>query len=271
MFNKFLVVIFALAAIATAFVYTNVAKASPPVTDNLISYWTFDTGDITDETVTDVWGDNDGTIMGDRQIVEGHIDDALKFDGEDDYIEIPESETLDITDVITVEAWMKTSKKGDYAGIVTKWNSGNGGDAGQAFSLLMDITGAGGFLCNADNQADNFLHGVEEINDGQWHHVVATADRGGGTNNLKLYVDGVLDAEVPASGTIITLTNTLVMIGTHDITAGVKWFDGLIDEVRIYNQVLSEDEIQHNLEAGGLAVESTNKLPLTWGKIKASR
>ena len=49
------------------------------------------------------------------------------------------------------------------------------------------------------------------------------------------------------------------------------WFDGLIDEVAVYNRALSDNEISQNFDADGLAVETTNKLAHTWGEIKVSK
>ena len=59
--HKTLIIIFALTVITLA-LQTNPAK-SQIVTDGLVSYWTFDSADIKDKTVKDVWGDNDGTII----------------------------------------------------------------------------------------------------------------------------------------------------------------------------------------------------------------
>ena len=61
----------------------NTAPASV-VTDGLVSYWTFDKAYIVNDTVKDVWGDNNGTIIGNPKVVPGKIGEALEFDGADD-------------------------------------------------------------------------------------------------------------------------------------------------------------------------------------------
>ena len=48
-------------------------------------------------------------------------------------------------------------------------------------------------------------------------------------------------------------------------------YNGLLDELRLYNRGLSQEEIENNLEAEGLAVQPAQKLALTWGTIKVSR
>ena len=82
------------------------AKAQQIVTDGLVSYWTFDDGDIEGDTVKDVWGDNDGTIVGNAQMVDGKIGKALEFDGVGSYVEVPDHESLQLWEKHTLEAWI---------------------------------------------------------------------------------------------------------------------------------------------------------------------
>ena len=80
------------------------------VTDGLVSYWTFDKQDISNNTVKDVWGENSGTIVGNPTVVSGQVGDALEFDGSDDYVNL--TNLGDFGSQIgssTFEAWVKTS------------------------------------------------------------------------------------------------------------------------------------------------------------------
>ena len=63
-----------------------ITDAENIVTDGLVSYWTFDRDDIIGNTVKDVWGENNATIVGTPTIVNGHLKDALKFDGIKDWL-----------------------------------------------------------------------------------------------------------------------------------------------------------------------------------------
>jgi len=85
------------------------------------------------------------------------------------------------------------------------------------------------------------------IIDGQWKHLVGTRDTGG---NMKLYVDGIQqdDSDVK-TGSISTVYN--LCIGTSNTDVFQEWFDGLIDEVRIYNRALSAEEIRYHYNRGG--------------------
>ena len=102
MFKKVLV----LAAIATVFVYANVAKAQF-VNEGLVSGWRFES--ITDGTVADSVGDNHGTIVGDAKIATGKEGNALEFDGDGDYVDCGNNESLnfDSFDPFTICAWIK--------------------------------------------------------------------------------------------------------------------------------------------------------------------
>ena len=65
----------------------NAAVASV-VTDGLVSYWTFDKGYVVNKTLKDVWGDNDGKIVGNPKIVPGRVGEALEFDGSGDFVNL---------------------------------------------------------------------------------------------------------------------------------------------------------------------------------------
>lgn len=83
-----------------------------PVTDGLVSYWTFDQQDIIDGTARDVWGKNDGIIVGDPKLVAGRVNTALEFDGSDDYVNLTNlGDFGSQVGTSTFEAWIKTSFK----------------------------------------------------------------------------------------------------------------------------------------------------------------
>ena len=89
------------------------------VTDGLVSYWTFDRGYITNKTVKDVWGDNNGTLIGNPKVVPGQVGEALEFDGIDDFVNLT---TLgDFGGQIgtsSFEAWIKTTNKKDWMTLI---------------------------------------------------------------------------------------------------------------------------------------------------------
>ena len=88
------------------------------------------------------------------------------------------------------------------------------------------------------------IFGTTVITDGNWHHVAAVLENDGSPNlnEVRLYVDGTEEA-VPGTAMVInTILDNEVKIGVFSDTA--KYFEGLIDEVRIYSRALTEAEIQ---------------------------
>ena len=92
--------------------YATVAEAAV-VTDGLVSYWTFDESTIQGDTVEDIFGDNDGTVMGAPEMVEFAIGEALHFDGTDDYVEVESNESLELQDAFTMDNWVKGDSEPD--------------------------------------------------------------------------------------------------------------------------------------------------------------
>lgn len=81
------------------------------------------------------------------------------------------------------------------------------------------------------------IYGKTNVNDGQWHHVTGTYDG----SKIRLYVDGALDASAEAKGSI-KANDKAVCIGENAEKTGRFW-NGLIDDVRVYNYALNADEI----------------------------
>jgi len=77
---------------------------------------------------------------------------------------------------------------------------------------------------------------------GQWSHLATTYDGA----NMKLYVNGVLVATQPQTGSL-AVSNGALKIGGNSVFSGGEFFHGLIDEVRIYNRALTVDQIQADM------------------------
>ena len=268
MSNKTLNLFFVLMVAATIFMYANLAKAQI-VTDGLVSYWTFDSADIKGTTVKDVWGDNDGTIIGPK-IVKGKVGEALEFDGVDDYVLVDHGGSLTFgSGDFSVVLWANPATMGSYTGLITTDIAGD-----SAWKIFRDVPGGGGYFRAryGSTQSD-----YPNVSAGDWHHYGYVKS---GTT-LTLYLDGdlvVSDAcpEKPlrrftAFSATHSLVGTELAFGSYRIQNakdGLYIYNGLIDEARIYDRALSEDEVKRNYVAKGLAVEKSKKIALTWAKIK---
>ena len=235
------------------------------VEDGLVSYWSFD--DISGDTVKDSWGDNDGTILGDPEVVEGKFGSkALRFDGQDNYVEFPDSDSLDGMSGISVLLWANVETLSSAAGTDQSFiNKDAAGWGARLYRIYLDEPtntihwrvgdGAGGYVVHCN--------GATVLEADEWYHIAGVSDPDGAFG----YVDGLEDAVF--AGFEVPDNDTTLRIGrAHTDNYG---YIGVIDEVAIYDRALSADEIEQNFASEGLAVtSSTDKLPITWGKIKAS-
>ena len=301
-----------------------ITDAENIVTDGLVSYWTFDREDIIGNTVKDVWGENHATIVGTPTIVNGHLKDALKFDGIKDYVNLTTLGDFGAKlDFSTVEVWIKTDYKETWTTIFK--TIGHGCDKG-AMGWGMDInrTSEGpdnrkqrirmAFLdenlkFNAEDIKDIFGHkfifgedviqlylasswknknGCSRswplyrfpISDGEWHHLVYTIkhvdENGVEWRESALFIDGTLNRiskfkpTVPNTRSKYAPFSEPVYLGAGNNRGSTEgFFNGIIDEVRIYDRPLTEAEIMHNYQSTtGLAVDRTDKLPTVWGALK---
>lgn len=248
---------------------------SQVVEDGLVSYWSFDAADVKGDIVKDLVGGNDGTLLGAPKQVAGKFGGAFKFSGNPDVIDIgsPANGSLDFgedTD-FSMMAWIKVDKPPELDGaqstIISKGDGGNNARilwkiiTTQVNVTIANEAGAGPKLV---------LASVKEVVDGKWHHVLFVSDRSDAT---RIYIDGKFDAEGgETEGTDITTESRMYIGASVRIgEATRRYFEGLIDEVGIYDRALTEDEIERNYNAKGLAVSPQKKLAITWGEIKVSR
>lgn len=235
--------------ITLVFMCANIAQTEL-VTEGLVSYWNFNKENLQGETVKDVWGENDGTIKGNPKAVEGKFSEALEFDGDGDFVEVPDSEALQIDSTGTIELWVKIAEIQKYQGIFIK--AAGWGGAGYVLRYSSQYQFQGGW-----EWVD--FHQDGELKEEQWSHIVMSTDG----KMAYLYQDGKL---IKSQETTVAVDNAPFLLG---FTVDVYW-KGLIDEVRVYDRNLSEDEVNQNMNAEGLDVLSpSEKLALTWGKIKA--
>jgi len=199
----------------------------------LVGFWKLDEGSAF--TAADSSGNNlHGTIAGNPAWVGGPAGYALKFDG-DDYVNLGNDSSLNMTAQITVAAWIKVDTfDREWQAIITKgdgsWRLQRNGTQG---SIEFACTGA--FV---PNTLVGSLFGTVSVNDGRWHHVAGTYNG----SRICLYVDGKLDVSSEAAG-FIEVNDYNVFIGANAEKPN-RNFEGSIDEVRIYSYALSAKEVE---------------------------
>ena len=193
--------------------------------------------------------ENDGIIYGAAWTDNG-CGQYLTFDGVDDYIEVPDDPSLDITGSITLTAWIKpVDISGDY--VVCKRRPEGGGNVYSLDIYPGQVRSMG-------------VYGRTDIVVGQWQHIAATCDG----STVTLYYNGEVDTAVGGTGPFETSEGN-VEIGTYSGGVPQPFFQGAIAGVRIYNyaldqagiqQVMVEDAVDDDIDADGVCDSEDNCL-----------
>lgn len=201
----------------------------------LAGYWSFD-----DCTATDSSGNNNNGVITGATCVDGKINKALNFNG-NSYLEAPNSPTLNISSQVTIIAWINVSSISSYNRIIAKSHTSNvnpytmyGLMFDNANHIRLEITTSG---------TQNAVNGITIIPNNIWTFVAGTYDG----SSMKVYVNGNLDNSSSHTGGIDTNIMPL-SIGRSGF--GLDYFIGTIDEVRIYNRSLSDNEIKSIFSEG---------------------
>lgn len=229
-------------------------RTAKPRRGKLVARWKFD--EVSGSTAADSSGNNlVGTLVGDPQWRPsgGRIGGALEFDGDDDYVNIDSSESIDISGGhITVSAWIQANRTDERQVIAAKTAWGDD-------TWLVEINPTdfrAGILNFFLSTGGSHNFGSENaIDAGTWHHVAFVYD---GTERT-IYIDGKRDASEALSGDIPT-NDQPVKIGSWggiDSSGQMRYFTGRIDDVRLYDYALSQADIAAVL-AGKAPGEGTN-------------
>ena len=246
------------------------------VEDGLVAYWSFDKDtvkikkeavDILSGLAAVVHGDPEAAPAGDCKVGE-----CILFDGSVDRFLVEDSNppTIDRDwEEITLECWAYINALDD------SWNriiSLDDMPTNSAVASLYydDDDNQHGFFVRAGGKStvaaqDNVL---EDIPLEEWLHLVGTYD--GAT--VHYYVNGKQEKKYAMKGGKLPKGGLLLGIGDRSDGCDCDTIQGYIDELRIYDRVLSIAEVQNNMNATGLDVSpSASKLSVTWGHIKSRR
>ncbi len=215
------------------------------LSQELLGHWNFD--ESTGDTIRDVSGNsNHGTLKGNVQRTPGVSGNALKCDGIDDYALIDHGLSLTGMSELTIEVWIRLAKKisVQHMNVLNIWGPESSGD---------DAYGIG--FPNGNHQWCLSLSGdsVNDVNNpssdsiahpGLWYHLTAvyTGD------SVILYTNGHRTFVDKSMGQPIQQINRALMIGWFDYEPN-SYFDGDIDEVKIYSYALSSDTIKAHFDA----------------------
>ena len=174
----------------------------------------------------------------------GKFNSSIGFNGSSSAINVPNSSSLNPTNAITMEAWVKwnvnPSTGQPWANIINK----NGDDGYQ-----IQHTSTNSFFETAikTNVKRTYIQSTTQAVAGNWYHVVGTWDNT--SNLLKLYVNGNLERTGSLTGSIISSAQN---VGIGKRSWNDRYFNGSIDEAAIYNRSLSPNEIKDHYLRGAL-------------------
>jgi hypothetical protein len=201
----------------------------PP--SNMISWWPGD------GNADDIQDGNNGMLQGGATFMPGKVEQAFSFDGGDDFVNVPYNSNLDLTQALTIDAWVNpTVIAGRNRGIVEKTV---GGGVNTQYSLFLDSGGGMVFrLIKVPGVDHRTISSDSVIPLNTWTHVAATWD--GAT--MKLFINGFQQAETQAVVGSINGGDGPTLIGKQG--SNINHYAGLIDEVEIFNRALSSQEIR---------------------------
>ncbi|MBU0757143.1 MAG: hypothetical protein KKF44_03705, partial [Nanoarchaeota archaeon] len=185
---------------------------------------------------------NDGTVTSATwNQTGGKIGGAYAFDGNADYIDIGSSSYLNPVNELTVEVWVKMnspSGSDDYPDVVH----------GEVYAIELQESSTDfrfGFNNNTGQYSSTTFSNWQNLEIDTWYHLVVTYNSS--EKVMKTYQNGVLNYTKSASGTFATSSDPRY-IGAED--PGWSYFNGTIDEVKIYNYTLSPEQIWVDYQAG---------------------
>ncbi|MBC2709783.1 MAG: LamG domain-containing protein [Desulfosarcina sp.] len=237
------------------------APGDAPFPDDTISLWQLE--EAGGSTYMDGFGDNDGTGNADPTAATGTVNGAQNFDGATTGIDVPASSTFNWaeTDSFSIELWVNTVNAGAPGGtqvFMGRYDANQG--TGMQWWVGFDTNGYARLYLNDGASSVVSITGATSLSDGNWHHVVAV--RNGTTDENILYADGVVQ-DAAASQAFSR------GFGSGESELNIGWlnrptfyhFNGLIDEVALYDRVLTPAEIVAHRDAGLAGDDVTSLRP----------
>ena len=211
----------------------------------LIAYWNMDEtdGDIAhDQSVYSVHG----TLHGDADWTAGHINNALALDGSGDYVELGNSDILKPELPITFSVWIKLISYPDYQTIVSlDQKKIDLGYSYHTYGTELLVSNVGKIILSYGDGQTNYQRrykiGTTQLSIDTWYHIAGVIR---GPDDMDIYIDGNNDnGTISGGGVLLTYTNEgSSYLGCRN--GSDYFFHGLLDDVRIYNKDLTEDEIR---------------------------
>ena len=226
---------------------------------SLVLYLSFDEGKGGKAADGSVHG-HDGEFVQNPTWVDGQFGKALEFDGtKGDHVIVPINDTLQLREQFSIAFWVKRD-----AAQIREWN----------YMVTAGSLKWASIFRNSDNKTYFWSTSgggwaqkavTDDIQPDDWVHLAVTHDT---KSKVVIYNDGK-EAGGGAKPPVVDLIDGSVMVGARH--PGEEFFTGIIDEVFLFNRIITEAEIGEIMNGDFLPVEPADKLATTWGSIKADR
>jgi len=247
--------------VVAALIYGSVSEAvyaqcvTPPT--GMTNWWPGDSNTF------DIIGGQHGSLQGGATFDTGKVDRAFSLDGSNDFVLVPNNPTaaFNFSGSFSIDAWVfLKATPPEFAPIVSKWNDIPFGNNNRSYFLAIQPFNSGPLRVRFDVSADGQFLGGHSLaivsNDivplNTWTHIAGVFN--GTTHSLSVYVNGhpsVFATGGPANVSAPFVNNEPVLIGAGDLGSNVRdFFNGLIDEVELFNRPLTQAEIQSIVSAG---------------------
>ncbi|MCP4713077.1 MAG: hypothetical protein GY869_30985, partial [Planctomycetes bacterium] len=199
------------------------------------------------DSVTDSSGNglngsfNSEPVLGVAGAFGSTLDKAVQFDGQDDYITIPDDGSLTFTKEVSFSMWIKPQRLENWQTLLYK---GGGTSSTRAYSMYLYSNGRI-YLYSSDGSYQSLYTDTNVIQTDQWYHIAGVIDRNAG--QMSIYVNGQLEATGAVRKNDMVAPAEPLHIG-YD-TEGNNRFQGIIDEVTVFGKALSQTNLQAHLNA----------------------
>lgn len=212
------------------------------ITDGLVGWWPFNEGPGNSTTADESGNGRTGVLVGDPTWVSGTPDGyALDFNGSSQYVDV--TNPVEVSAALTIMCWVDTNKAWGSSYIaspnfINKENTNPGtyalfvNDANSKAVFQLRLSGS---VSTARQIFSNSVLSVDRV------HLSGTYDG----STMYFYIDGVLQTNtVSATDSVDTNAPGVLRIGLHPTYVGQdRGIDGTIDDVRVYNRALTQEEI----------------------------
>ncbi|MFN3404505.1 MAG: LamG-like jellyroll fold domain-containing protein [Cytophagaceae bacterium] len=215
-----------------------IASAYAQVNDGLVASYSFNAGNANDEAFMQHATVNGATLTSDRF---GNVNHAYNFNGSAAFITIPYTINTDLnsSSAITVSVWIKPNSLSGIQAILARW-TGAGSSDQFLFALNNDKVFSAVRNVNNNGVSDN-----SSLQIGQWCHVVYTYSKLD-NNRHQVYVNNVRTINTTFGGTynVSTPVTELTLGAQSGFGTQIRHFNGIIDDLKIFNRVLTGVEIE---------------------------